>query len=166
MFENRKIHVIVLRTAAVLLVFVMLSTSLVAGRYARYSTTVTASDSARVAGYQISVSSSSGNDITLSTESPASYTFSVASASEVAVEYDLIITLPKALPGGVSLSLTQGETGIALTPENNTYTATKAGTFSAQGGAHEYTLTFTATQPVGADTLESISVRVDARQVD
>ena len=44
MADNRKLHVIVLRLAAVLTILVLLSGSLAAGRFARYTTTVTASD--------------------------------------------------------------------------------------------------------------------------
>lgn len=53
MTNNRKPHVIVLRLAAVLLILVMLSTSMIAGRYARYVTTATFEDSARVARFNI-----------------------------------------------------------------------------------------------------------------
>ena len=55
MNENRKIHGIVLRAAAVLLVMVLLTTGVVSGRYARYVTTVSNSDSARVAAFVFDV---------------------------------------------------------------------------------------------------------------
>ena len=57
MFDNRKPHVIVLRLAAVLLILVTLSTSMIAGRYARYTTTASASDTARVAKFEVHESS-------------------------------------------------------------------------------------------------------------
>lgn len=166
MTSNRKPHVIVLRLAAVLLVLVMLSTSMVAGRYARYTATATASDSARVAKYEITFSSDPNESIALSEGAPASYRFSVTSGSEVTVEYDLVIILPKALPDGITISLSNGTTNVDLTAEGNQYVAVKAGTFAPQGGTHTYTLTFTATKAIAADTLSKIAIRVDARQVD
>lgn len=166
MTNNRKPHVIVLRLAAVLLVLVMLSTSMVAGRYARYTSTATASDSARVAKYEITVSSDPNESIALSEGTPASYRFSVTSGSEVTVEYDLVIILPQALPTGIDISLKYGDETKTLTQTGNQYTARNVGTFRPQGGTHEYTLVFTATQPVGAGMLTSIAIQVDARQVD
>lgn len=168
MTNNRKPHVIVLRLAAVLLVLVMLSTSMVAGRYARYTSTVTASDSARVAKYEITVSSEPNESIALSESTPASYRFSVTSGSEVTVEYDLTIILPQAqaLPTGIDISLKYGDEIVNLKQTGNQYAAKNVGTFSPQGGTHEYTLVFTATPPVGAGTIDGISIRVDARQVD
>ena len=56
MTENRKAHVIVLRAAAVLLILVMLSTSMVAGRYARYTSSASGNDSARVAKFRVTES--------------------------------------------------------------------------------------------------------------
>ena len=90
MAEKRMTHGVVLRLAAVLLILVLLSTCLVAGRYARYTSTVTASDSARVARFEVNETS------TLLTESvPISivpeetiYTeIKVENASEVSVRY-------------------------------------------------------------------------------
>lgn len=166
MTNNRKPHVIVLRLAAVLLILVMLSTSMVAGRYARYTSTAIASDSARVAKYEISVSAASNESIALSDGAPASYSFSVTSESEVSVEYDLTIILPQSLPTGIDISLKYGDETKTLEQTGNQYTARNVGTFSPQGGTHEYSLIFTATQPVGAGTLAGISIRVDTRQVD
>lgn len=152
--------------AGVLLCLTMLSFRLTGGLYARYTTTVTASDSARVAKYQISVASSTANSLALVQDTDVAYTFSVSSSSEVSVEYDLIVTLPKALPSGVTISLEKGEEAITHTQVNNVYTAINAGTFTPQGGTHNYSLVFTATQPIGADALEGISIQVNARQVD
>jgi len=51
--QIRKPHIIILRLAAVLLIMVMLSTSMVAGRYARYVSTASGSDTARVAVFNV-----------------------------------------------------------------------------------------------------------------
>lgn len=167
MIENKKAYVIVLRLAAVLLILVMLSTSMVAGRYARYTSTAIGSDSIGVAKYEVSVSAQSSNNLTLAPNTPANYTFTVSSGSEVSVEYDLIIILPKALPDGVTLSLSNGTKNISLaTADGIHYTAANAGTFTPQGGTHTFTMTLTATRAIAADTLSKIAIRVDARQVD
>lgn len=162
MTENRKPHMIVLRLAAVLLVLVMLSTSMVAGRYARYVTTATASDSARVAKYDISVASPSPNSLTMSQDASVEYNFTVTSNSEVSVEYDLIITLPTALPSGVTVTLTGNGKNIGLNPGTNE--CKNVGTFSPQGGTHTYTIIFAANEAIGS--ISPISIRVDTRQVD
>lgn len=54
--ENKKweFHTITLRLAAVMLMLVLLTTSIVSGRYARYVTTATGSDEARVAKFKVS----------------------------------------------------------------------------------------------------------------
>lgn len=51
-----ELHTIVLRLAAVLLSLVMLTTGLVSGRYARYVTSASGSDSARVAKFTVTQS--------------------------------------------------------------------------------------------------------------
>lgn len=53
MKENRKPHVFMLHAAAVLLILVLLSTCMVAGRYARYTTVASDEDSARVAKFSV-----------------------------------------------------------------------------------------------------------------
>ena len=56
MGKKLEVHTIVLRLAAVLLSLVMLTTGLVSGRYARYATSETGSDSARVAKFTVTQS--------------------------------------------------------------------------------------------------------------
>jgi len=53
MRKNRMLHVIVLRLAAVLLILVMFSASLLAGRYARYTSTISGSDSTKVPRFSV-----------------------------------------------------------------------------------------------------------------
>ena len=166
MSKPRKKKVITLRIAAVLLILIMLSTSIVAGQYARYTTSATVGDSARVAKYQISVTPLTEDALTVKPDTPDSYDFAVLSNSEVAVEYDILLILPEGLPEGISPSLMRGGLTLTQTTQNNTYSWETAGAFPAGGGTHEYSLIFAADAPVGADTLKNIVVRVDARQVD
>ena len=87
MFNNRKIHGILLRTAAVLLILVMLSTSLVVGRYARYTSMATGSDSARVAKFEVVVSDSQTQFVSVLIQpgETAEKVFTVENKSEVAM---------------------------------------------------------------------------------
>lgn len=52
---QKNINGILMRTVVVLLVLVCLSTAMVTGRYARYYSTATASDSARVAKFEVNI---------------------------------------------------------------------------------------------------------------
>ena len=92
MTENRKAHVIVLRAAAVLLILVMLSTSMVAGRYARYTSSASGNDSARVAKFRVTESGELKTTfiVKISPGKSVDKTITVANDSEVAVEYEII----------------------------------------------------------------------------
>ena len=86
---NRKIqpHVFILRTAAVLLILVMLSTSIMVGRYARYTSGATSKDSARVAKFEVTVSDKASQlaSILIQPGEDAQKHFTVENKSEVAV---------------------------------------------------------------------------------
>ena len=92
MTENRKAHVIVLRAAAVLLILVMLSTSMVAGRYARYTSSASGNDSARVAKFRVTESGDLKTTfiVKISPGKSVDKIITVANDSEVAVEYEII----------------------------------------------------------------------------
>lgn len=53
MGQKREVHTILLRLAAVLLSLVLITTGIISGRYARYVTSASGSDSARVAKFSI-----------------------------------------------------------------------------------------------------------------
>lgn len=91
MSENRKPHVIALRTAAVLLILVMLSTSMVAGRYARYTTTAYGSDSARVARFSVTEEGSLFQTVPMKVRPGSNIPAQVVvtNNSEVAVAYSI-----------------------------------------------------------------------------
>lgn len=91
MNDNRKPHVIMLRAAAVLLILVALSTGMVAGRYARYTTSASGMDSARVARFSVT---ESGNvtellSLSISPGTAQNVTVTVANDSEVAIAYTI-----------------------------------------------------------------------------
>lgn len=92
MMNNRKTHTVVLRLAAALLVFVMLSFSMVAGRYARYVSTASGSDSARVAKFSVVETGSLLTEeisLKLIPLSSVEKTIVVTNDSEVAIEYKI-----------------------------------------------------------------------------
>lgn len=85
---------ILMRTAAVLLLLVLVSTSMVTGRYARYTTTVTASDSARVARFSVkeNVTFFSETETVCAEFAPGEMkeiTISVENDSEVTIAYTI-----------------------------------------------------------------------------
>lgn len=88
MSENRKPHVIALRTAAVLLILVLMTTSIVSGRYARYASSATGRDTARVAKFQVTEEGFTGDPIKvlISPGETAKHQISVHNDSEVTVE--------------------------------------------------------------------------------
>lgn len=89
MNENRKLHAVVLRIAAVLLVLVMLSTSMVAGRYARYTTTASGYDAARIARFSVTESGDLRQTfkVKVSPGEAVPITVQLKNDSEVAVAY-------------------------------------------------------------------------------
>ena len=102
----------------------------------------------------------------------ASYIFAVTNTkegktAEVSVKYDLIVTLPEALPAGVTMKIDGKATSIS--EDSITHTLKDAGTFSAGiRQTNQHTLTFTAnTNLVEEDYMfEKIQVSVHAEQVD
>ena len=164
--KKAELYTIVVRLIAVMLLLVLLTSGLVSGHYARYTTYGDSIDNARAAKYQIDVSSAAEDSLTLSSESPAVYTLSVTSSSEVAVEYDLSVDFPDYFPDGIAIELKCGDKTTQMVRNNTQYFAKNVGAFPAQGGTHTYTMKFIVTQPVGANVLSGVSVRVDARQVD
>lgn len=88
-----------------MLVFVMtlFSLNMTSGLYARYTSGATGSDSARVARFDVTPSDQSipmsiELDFFDSSKKEDSVEFEVISNSEVAVKYDVILTLPAAIP--------------------------------------------------------------------
>ena len=140
---------------------------------AGYRTESSGDDSARVARFNIEAAQadSQSTAFTLnSTTRSGSYSFTVTTGSETAVSYDVVVTVPGGMPGGVTVSLTNaagdvsrktGETG------NTVYTFPNAGTFEAAStDAQNLTLTFTAGTGASSGSVNGISVDVVATQID
>ena len=92
MNENRKPHAIVLRAAAVLLILVLFTTSIVSGRYARYTSSATGHDSARVAKFRVTEEGIDGqmSKVSIAPGQTAKHEIIVHNDSEVAIAYSVI----------------------------------------------------------------------------
>ncbi len=133
------------------------------GVFARYGTSGWGADGARVAKFNVSVSVPEGQEsISLSTGTPsATYSFTVKSGSEVAVEYDVVLKFPQILPDGIKLTLD----GKTPSVQDTIYTFENVGTFSANGGEKVHTLTITS-DLIYRVSQSGITVQVVARQID
>ncbi len=145
-----------------------ISTSFMTLSYmAKFVSTDEAGDGARVAKFDISsiiANGQEGSIVLSANSSSATYSFSVTSESDVAVEYDVVLEFPDALSENVKLALDSAEN----TPDNegNAYTFTDAGEFPVGGGTNTHTLIFNVSE-FGAEAVwEDVAVKVVARQID
>ena len=171
---------LVFRLGVVLLCVMLMSTHLTGNLYARYSATATGSDSARVARFSIT------NTLTTPTQNTAvslnfydpeklkdTITFEVSSSSEVAVEYDVVVTLPDG-PDYSWLSIAlDNKTPITETSITNVFTFSDVGTFAPNATDKQVrTLTFSILEshqgkPNGlANITGDVQITVHAEQID
>lgn len=151
-----------------LLVYLLIAVTLTTGvSFSRYTTSVSGSDSARVARFDVSISgsadsisidgSNSESDLT------GSYTLTVTNNSEVAVEYTITVQTASPLPKGINLtmdSVTKSTDGTAVTYSFS------AGTL-APGGSANHTLTVEAVlTELMNDVEQDITVSVAVAQID
>lgn len=174
----------VFHVGLVLLCLVLFSTYLTGGLYARYTTSASGSDSARVARFEITGVDSWTNqgeiDLDLNFFDPnktsASLDFTISSASEVAVEYDVVITMPT-LSNDCDYSWLEIKLdGKEPTAEGNVYTFSGVGTFAPNysGAPSEHTLTFAilqefwGTPPTNLSDVEkgTVVITIRAEQID
>lgn len=144
---------------------------------AKYVTSSSGSDSARVARFAVSAAPSEGQpakiELDASGEKTGSYTFTVSNktdkgVNETATGYDVVVTFPKKLTG-VTLTLKNGETPIeSTTTDSTTYTFDNAGNFPAgTEQIHHLTLTFAIQDGAeGGGEWEKIKIEVRAAQKD
>ena len=141
--NERTKHVFALRAAAVLLVLVLVTTSMVSGRYARYFSTATGGDSARVAAYVFNVSDDVGHYLDLTDickpGDSKTYEFIIQNRngdngpiSEVTEEYFVTLELRGSLP--LVCTLSEGD-NITLDGMN----VNGEGLTSGQGATHTFT---------------------------
>lgn len=158
----------------VYLAYLLVCTFLLTGvSFSRYISSANGSDSARVAAGGITVNYSDNTNIELvqptdpdnQTET-AEFSFTVSnSASEVAIRYDLVLTLDQALPDGVTMAL---DGRPCSGNSNNTYTFSKAGEFEAgETQTKTHTLTFSGDYlTIQEQSTRTITIAVCAEQID
>ena len=122
---NRKVN-IPMCAALILLCLVLVSSHLTSGLYARYTSSSTGSDSARVAKFAVETSGADENiSVKTGTSDPdtTSYTITIENKSEVAVSYQLTPVL-SGTPAGVTASLDSntGELAAGAAPVTHTLT--------------------------------------------
>lgn len=162
----------------VYLVYLCMITLLLTGvSFSRYIFVATGKDSADTAVFAVSAEPDSGqsSDITIESEDAdlsQSFSFKVMNsgdgrASEVAIRYDVIVTLPQALPSGVEMTL-EGYGSLPL-EDGNTYIYSDAGQFAAgKSEEHTHKLNFTVNPDEVTDSakLQNITITVHAEQID
>lgn len=164
---------------AVYLAFLLVAALAFTGAsFASYKTVATGSDSARVARFVVTAipETNQSENLTLDSSNPsAEYRFTVSNndggkVNETATKYSIVVTLPAALPNGVTMTLTNGTNdpvSVTLSADSKTFTFTNVGTFSAgTPQTHNLTLTFTADTNTASDSWSNIKITVNAEQVD
>ena len=156
--------------ALVLLLLTMISIHMTSGLYARYTSTATATDSARVAKFDVEAA-------VTATATNGEYTLTVNNKSEVAVKYKVIVTFNEVLPEADTLTVKLGDTTIT-TSDKMTYTTDYVGTLApgATGTPHTLTIGINGvggwqdyTKPVSGKKVDvplAFSVDIVAEQID
>lgn len=168
--DYRKINSILMRTVAALLMLVLVTSSMVSGRYARYVTTATYEDSARVAKFNIVETKNAFFTHIPAKISPGEATeyISVRNYSEVAVEFTIKVeSLYDNIP--LKFQIREGDAVLAESEKANDNLI-----FSGQIGPgqkeREYQLVIV--WPIAADNIDYcgrvdlIQVTMNAAQVD
>lgn len=88
---------ILMRVAAVLVCLIFVTIHLMSGLFARYTTSGGASDSARVAKFEVDVLGESSNHVSISDIEVTDhvYTFTVTNRSEVAVDFNCSVSITR-----------------------------------------------------------------------
>ena len=155
-------------TALILLMLTMISVHLTSGLYARYTAGATASDSARVAFWNVGATSEKpAVSIDCSTDDlDDEYRFTVTNNSEVTARYDVTVTFTEALSKGISFKL-DGTKAPQKTSDNKTFTFENVGQLNYGGDSAEHTLTFIAVfEDVPDDVSYNFTVTIDFEQID
>ena len=163
------------RVVAVLLVLAVGLSMLATSPYAKYATSASSTDSARVAKFSVTAAKAStqtSEELSLSTDSTtATYAFTVTNESEVVISYDVKLTVPSAMTGVTPKLVKADNTEVTgTTSDNKTYTFSNAGTLAANAGstnAANHTIKFALdTSTAETATYTGIKLDVVATQVD
>lgn len=166
----------------VLLCLVLFSAHLTSGLYARYTSTSSAGDNARVAKFDVSSANTNTEDVDFNIKldffDPQMQTdyieFVVSSSSEVTVSYDVILILPEGMVELIEdgiLVISLDENATPTVDGTNRTVIFDAGTFNAavdQDRTHRLTFSFKEGSVI-SDTIEitkPATLRVLAEQID
>lgn len=167
----QKFNTILMRVIAVLLMLVLLSTAAVTGRFARYISSSTGSDSARVAKFNV--------DYTLTPVEGKNgeFTLQVTNKSEVAVEYSVRVVFDNELSDG-NLEVKINDTTGTFSDDKKTFTFGKIGELAPNtvGAAVPMTITLknhklitggeTKIEGLSTNKAFNFTVAVTATQID
>ena len=168
------------RIGLILVCLTLFSVYVTGGLYARYTTSSTGGDSARVAKFHIdSCLVSADVPVKLSFYDPALLTdeieLVITSASEVVTTYDVVVTMPDGVDySWLDVKLTSSSGTVNAVADGNEFLFSDAGIFSFDGqNTHRYTLIFSIKEEsrgLPPDGLTDISgtalITVCAEQVD
>ena len=162
------------------LAFVLLSSHISSGLYAKYSSVATGSDSARVAKFDVASEEKDGVPLSIDLDffdpqkQADSFGFTVTSSSEVALKYDVVLILPEKMAelvsDGTLIVKMDGSISGTIDAASKTLTFT-GGSFapaSAQLYSHEITIEISPdTMPLlSLNITEPVTLRIHAEQID
>ena len=168
---------VVFYVGCALLCLALFSANLTSGLYARYTSTASGSDSARVARFDVNNTVQSGDasihlhffDASLLSDE---VTFTVTSSSEVAVGYSVTVTMPTSDPYSSWLDVTLGDS-TPTSRTDNSFTFSNVAYFEPNDGrTHEHSLFFKIKdESVGKpgslrDVSGNVVITVRAEQID
>ena len=145
--NSRRKSLIPIRIAVILLCAVLVSAHYATGLLAKYTVDSAGADTARSAGLSVEVKDLQGSD--------GNYTFNVKNLSEVALEYDVIVTFSNP-DTGLDVKKVFGNNSVKLdgidftrkSTDGRTFTFTSFGQLAANTTATDLNLTFNITGPI------------------
>lgn len=160
---------VILRLAAVMLCLLLVTMHMMGGLYARYTTEASASDSARVAKFDVQVSAAVTDVKLVSGGESKTQTITITDNSEVKTQYIFTITQQatdsKGLP--LSFAMTKGSSSLTQTkPKANVWQFTDIRNVG-DNAQQTYTLTITGNGMFGAGDglIDTIKLDITAEQV-
>lgn len=166
----RTINNYILRLAAILLILVMFSTCIVTGRLAKYVTTASGGDSARVAKFELTESGVQKNAfyVPIKPGVVTVHTITVQNNSEVAMRYSVQMVNETNNIYGLKFNLTGKKSGGILTgnfdADSNIFTDDLAP--DSDEVTVEIQTTWDNTDPQYAEMVDYVNIVITAEQID
>lgn len=163
-----------LKLAGILLCLVLATTHLASNLYAKYTSSDSGGDSARVAVWNVEASGSSASDVKIDLATAATnnstvsntYALTVTNKSEVASNYDIIVVFNEALSDKITLKLDGGAKPYTTTDKKE-FVFSNVGQLGVGNTSATHTLTFAANYAaVDVDYSYEFNVKVDFEQID